>query len=55
MGVRDALKYALPLLAPQQLVLWLIAAAASWSFAFGIYLVIFAPWLVSSRLDAKDG
>ncbi|MEN9493553.1 MAG: hypothetical protein RJA63_4002, partial [Pseudomonadota bacterium] len=23
--------------------------------AFGIYLVIFAPWLVSTRLDGKDG
>jgi uncharacterized protein involved in response to NO len=45
----------LPLVAPHQLVYWLIAAAAFWSLAFGIYLVIFAPWLVSTRLDAKDG
>ena len=45
----------LPLLAPQQLVLWLVAAAVAWSAAFGIYLVIFAPWLVSTRLDGKDG
>jgi uncharacterized protein involved in response to NO len=45
----------LPLVAPQQLVLWLIVAAAAWSAAFGIYLFIFAPWLVSTRLDGKDG
>jgi len=45
----------LPLLAPQHLVLWLVAAAAAWCSAFGIYLVIFAPWLVSTRLDGKDG
>jgi uncharacterized protein involved in response to NO len=45
----------LPLLAPQQLALWLMASAAAWSAAFGIYLIIFAPWLLSSRLDGKDG
>lgn len=45
----------LPLVAPQQLALWLIAAAAAWSAAFGIYLFIFGPWLVATRLDGKDG
>lgn len=44
-----------PLVAPQQLVLWLIAAAAAWAAAFSIYLYVFAPWLVSIRLDGKDG
>jgi uncharacterized protein involved in response to NO len=33
----------------------LIAAAAVWSIAFGIYLCIFTPWLVTARLDGKDG
>jgi uncharacterized protein involved in response to NO len=45
----------LPLLAPQHLVIWLIAAAAAWGLAFGLYLFVFAPWLVSTRLDGKDG
>jgi uncharacterized protein involved in response to NO len=45
----------LPLVAPQHLVPWLIAAAAAWAAAFGIYLFVFAPWLVSTRLDGKDG
>jgi uncharacterized protein involved in response to NO len=45
----------MPLVAPQQLTLWLIAAAAAWGAAFGIYLFVFAPWLVTTRLDGKDG
>lgn len=45
----------LPLLAPQHLTVWLIAAAAAWALAFGLYLFVFAPWLVSTRLDGKDG
>lgn len=45
----------LPLLAPQHLVLWLLAAAAAWGIAFALYLMVFAPWLVTTRLDGKDG
>ena len=45
----------MPLLAPQHLVPWLVAAATAWAAAFGIYLFIFAPWLLTPRLDAKDG
>jgi uncharacterized protein involved in response to NO len=33
----------------------LIAAAAAWSIAFGIYLWMFTPWLLTTRLDGKDG
>ncbi len=33
----------------------LVAAAVAWSAAFGLYLWVFAPWLVSARLDGKDG
>ena len=35
--------------------LWLITAAFAWAAAFGIYLFVFAPWLLSTRLDGKDG
>jgi uncharacterized protein involved in response to NO len=45
----------LPLVAPQHLVVWLVAAAFAWSAAFGIYLFVYTPWLVTSRLDGKDG
>ena len=45
----------LPLLAPQHLVVWLVSAAAAWALAFGLYLFVFAPWLVTARLDGKDG
>ena len=40
-----AVPYAIPL----------IAAAVAWSSAFALYLRVFAPWLVSARLDGKDG
>jgi uncharacterized protein involved in response to NO len=33
----------------------LVAAAVAWGSAFGIYLWVFTPWLMSSRLDGKDG
>lgn len=45
----------LPLLAPQHLVTWLVVAAAAWGIAFALYLVVFSPWLVTTRLDGKDG
>ena len=45
----------LPLLAPQHLVIWLVAAATAWGLAFAIYLYVFAPWLATTRLDGKDG
>ncbi|MEO7939928.1 MAG: NnrS family protein [Burkholderiaceae bacterium] len=34
--------------------LW-VAAAGAWSAAFGIYLWIYTPWLVGTRLDGRDG
>lgn len=45
----------LPLLAPQQLAVWLVAAAAAWGMAFALYLMVFSPWLLTPRLDGKDG
>jgi uncharacterized protein involved in response to NO len=45
----------LPLVAPQHRVVSLVGAAFAWSAAFGIYLFVYAPWLVTTRLDGKDG
>jgi uncharacterized protein involved in response to NO len=33
----------------------LVAAALAWSSAFVIYLWVFTPWLLRTRLDGKDG
>ena len=49
------LRVLLPLAAPAHTLTWLVAAAVAWSTAFGIYLFVFAPWLLSARLDGKDG
>ncbi len=49
------LRVLLPLLAPSLLAPSLIAAAAAWSSAFLIYLWIYTPWLLRTRLDGKDG
>lgn len=48
-------RVALPLLAPALLPLWLVLAALAWSAAFLIYLWLFTPWLLTARLDGKDG
>jgi uncharacterized protein involved in response to NO len=45
----------LPLAVPSLYTAALVVAAAAWSVAFLIYLWRFAPWLMSSRLDGKDG
>ncbi len=49
------LRVLLPLLAPGLLVASVVAAALAWSVAFLIYLWIFTPWLMQTRLDGKDG
>lgn len=49
------LRVLLPIVAPQWFVQSLLAAALAWSAAFAIYLVIYTPWLMSMRLDGKDG
>lgn len=49
------LRVLLPLVAPQWLVASLWAAAIAWSLAFGLYLVLYTPWLMRTRLDGKDG
>jgi uncharacterized protein involved in response to NO len=50
-----ALRVFVPVLAPSLYITSLIAAAAAWSAAFLIYLWIFTPWLMQTRLDGKDG
>lgn len=49
------LRVLLPLLAPTLYVYALVAAAAAWSVAFLIYLGLYTQWLMSTRLDGKDG
>jgi uncharacterized protein involved in response to NO len=51
------LRVLVPLVAPQGLPYGvpLIAAAAAWSGAFVLYLWVFTPWLLATRLDGKDG
>ena len=49
------LRVLLPIVAPQWLVMSLLAAALAWSAAFAIYLVIYTPWLMQTRPDGKDG
>lgn len=49
------LRVALPILAPQWFIQSLLAAALAWSAASALYLVIYTPWLMSTRLDGKDG
>jgi uncharacterized protein involved in response to NO len=50
-----ALRVLLPIVAPQWFMQALAAAALAWGLAFAIYLLIYAPWLTSTRLDGKDG
>jgi uncharacterized protein involved in response to NO len=49
------LRVLLPVLAPSWYGASLVAAAIAWSVAFLIYLWIFTPWLMQTRLDGKDG
>ena len=49
------LRVLLPLVAPSLYVTSLLAAAALWSVAFLMYLWVFTPWLMQTRLDGKDG
>lgn len=49
------LRVLVPLVAPQWLAQALTGAALAWGAAFAIYLYLYAPWLLSTRLDGKDG
>lgn len=45
----------LPLVVPAHAADGLVVAAAAWATAFALYLWVFTPWLLRSRLDGKDG
>ena len=45
----------LPWLTPAHSANGLVLAASAWAIAFALYLWVFTPWLLSSRLDGKDG
>lgn len=49
------LRVLVPLAAPTLYLAALVAAAIAWSAAFALYLAVFAPWLVRTRADGKDG
>ena len=49
------LRVLLPLIAPRYLMAILLGAAVAWTAAFGIYLVVYTPWLFMGRVDGKDG
>jgi uncharacterized protein involved in response to NO len=53
--VAAAVRVLLPLAVPQWLPLALVTSAVAWSLAFAIYLFIYTPWLLQTRLDGKDG
>lgn len=50
-----ALRVLLPLLSADFLRVALISAAVAWSAAFLIYLVLYTPWLMRTRIDGRDG
>lgn len=50
-----ALRVLGPLAMPQWLPQLLVCAALAWCAAFAIYLVVYAPWLMRTRRDGKDG
>ena len=49
------LRVFVPLLAPQFLVMSVVAAATLWALAFALYLGRYTPWLLRARADGKDG
>ena len=49
------LRVLLPLVAPQWTVGSVSAAAVAWTAAFAIYVWMYAPWLMRTRVDGKDG
>jgi uncharacterized protein involved in response to NO len=49
------LRVLVPLLLPGFYMETLVLTAAAWSAAFLIYLWVYSPWLMQTRLDGKDG
>ena len=53
--VAAVLRVLVPLLLPGLYMETLVLTAAAWSAAFLIYLWVYGPWLMQTRLDGKDG
>lgn len=49
------LRVLVPLLLPALYMETLVLTAVAWSAAFLIYLWVYTPWLMQTRLDGKDG
>lgn len=49
------LRVVVPLLLPVFYLAALVLSTVAWSAAFLIYLWVYAPWLMQTRLDGKDG
>jgi len=49
------LRVLVPAVHPDWYIPALYGAASLWAVAFALYLVIYTPWLVQTRLDGKDG
>jgi uncharacterized protein involved in response to NO len=49
------LRVLVPLVAPSWLAHALVFAAGAWCAAFAVYLFVYAPWLLTTRHDGKDG
>jgi uncharacterized protein involved in response to NO len=53
--VAALVRVAVPIAWPSLYMAALLAAGALWVAAFAIYLVKYTPWLMSARLDGRDG
>ena len=53
--VAAVLRVFVPLFAPGAYTATLTLAAAAWGMAFAIYLWVYTPWLLRTRIDGKDG
>lgn len=54
-SVSAVVRVLLPLVLPMAWSSWIVIAALAWSAGFAAYLWRFAPWLMSARLDGRDG
>ena len=55
MRVLPHMRVLVPAVQPAWYAYALEGAACLWAIAFAIYLVIYTPWLMRTRLDGKDG
>jgi uncharacterized protein involved in response to NO len=53
--VATMVRAVLPAFQPVWTITAIKASAGLWSLAFAIYLWIYTPWLMQTRVDSKDG